>query len=274
MKKHSQNSTDGVRSSSLSSLSNLDDHPIIEWISQHGRTLIYSLLGGFVLLLGFYLLMSNNASKDEANYQLADIQFQTFEKSNDPTGAKQAEALSSLTKILQEQPDLHAKYDGSIAQTLINRDQIGLAIPFAQETLKRVSQDLLPFYQEYAQITLLVAENQNAEALKRSMALKEQMILNLQQSSAEVKDQSLGGFLFAFNLLRTAFLQQKVGDKVLEQKSWEEWKRYTSTNQSVSTIPTMDRKALFTVSRLFTEGSLSLDQYIETRLSALATSGQ
>jgi len=262
MKKHSQNPTNAS-----TPLFELEDHPMIHWISEHGKSCLYAILGVFVLLLAIYLWLSSSSTQDEVNYQQANGQFQNFEKSQDPT--KQEDAFLALTQILNRQPALHAKYDGLLAQTLIDRNQIDLAKPFAEATLTRVSQDQLPYYQEYSQLTLLITQNQLNEAIKGSLLLKEKMLEQLQQSESEAHGPSFGGYLFALNFLRTAFLQQKAKDYQGELKSWQEWKSYTDTNQSVSTNPLVDRKALFTVSHLFKEGSLSLDQYIDMRIKAI-----
>lgn len=257
---------------STSPLFELDGHPFMDWVSRHGQTILYAILGVFGALLAAYFWLSGGSTLAEKDFQVANEQFNLFQQdsSSADSSSPQEEALIGLTQLLKNHPDLQAKYEARIAQILIDRNQAEKAKPFAHSVFERVGKDDQPFYVEYAQITLLVAANQYEEAIKRSIALKEQMIAAAQNDQSENIAQAPGGMLFASNLLRIAFLQQRVGASAAEYKSWEEWKSMTSSTNRVAIAPNIDRKPFFTLAQLFSDGTVSLDQYIDMRLQKLA----
>lgn len=265
MKKHLQHSE--KENSSLSVLG-LDGNPFIEWITRHGETLLYVVLGAFIVLFGGYLWFAGSSTQAEGEFQNANEQFYVFQQGAEtPPQAKQ-EALSKLTQLIVKQPDLSAKYDARVAQILIDRNEFKQAEPFAESSLERVSKDHIPFYVDYAQITLLIAASKFEEALTRSIALKEQMLKDMVQWGEGTKNHSFGEVLFAFNLLRIPFLQQQVGATAEELQSWNDWKSYMAPG--IHSLPTaFNTKALFTVAQLFSDGSVSLDNYIDMRLQML-----
>ncbi len=256
-------------------LLSLEDNPIIQWISKHGEKILYSILGAFSLLILIYFWQSGTSAKIEGDYQSASREFQAFQQAaKSGQNLELQDSFQKLTLIMNQLPDLHAKYDGVIAQTFIDLNDIKQAKPFVLSTLQRVGKDNLPFYNEYAQITLLIGEGQIANAIQRSLALKKEMIQNLEQMEKEPGTQTtepaFGSSLYAFNLLRIAFLEQQVGDRAKELESWEEWKMYTS-HTNTRPLPPVDRKAFFNIAQLYNEGALSLDNYIQIRLKSLET---
>lgn len=270
MKKHSESLPKGTSSSSLF---NLDGNPVIDWISLHGEKLLYSILAAFSVLILGYLWLSGSSTKMEGDYQSASREFQAFQQAAKSGQIQEMEGTyQKLALVMTQLPDLHAKYDGQIAQAFIDMNDIKQAKPLALATLQRVSKDNLPLYNEYSQITLLIEEGQYANAIQRSLALKQAMIQKLEQKEQEVGAQAaeptFGSLLFAMNLLRTAFLEQQVGDRAKEIESWEEWKMYTSHTNS-RPLPPVDRKAFFTIAQLYNEEALSLDNYIQSRLKSL-----
>lgn len=257
----------------------LEQHPFISWVMEHGENILYTLLGAFLLLLIAYMWFAGSSTKDIGDFRKAHEEFQTFQKpSASGDSINQGEALAKLTQTLQQQPSLQAKYDGLIAQTLIERNEVAEALPFAESTFLRIGKDNLPFYIDYSEITLLIGQNHYDEAIKRSSALKEKMLKilsNEKASSSQLVDQStkessFGEFLYAFNLLRIAFLQGYAGTPDQEIKSWQEWKEYTSPIGMQNLGSNFDVKAFFTTAQLFNEGPLSLNYYIDERLQTLA----
>ncbi len=274
MKKQFENSQKNAALSVLRSEEDLDGNRVIEWISRYGEKLLYSILIIFSLLFLGYAWQSGTSTKMKGDYQAASNEFQAFQNSAKLGQTKEMdEAYQRLALIMDKLPDLHAKYDGTLAQTFIDLNDIKRSMPLALSTLQRVSKDQLPFYDEYARITLLIEEGQYANAIQRSNSLQERLIQNLQQSeesktTSTTSEPTFGSLLFAFNLLRTAFLEQQVGDTTKELESWKEWKMYTSyTNRRP--LPPVDRKAFFTIDQLYNEGALSLDGYIQTRIESL-----
>jgi len=265
-KQHSQQPLPQIKESDL--LHGMEDNPFVQWITDNVQKIFYTFAGAFILLFALYFWLSSGSAKAETDYYNATQDFQTFQNasdSDDPVAQKAA--FDKLNQILTRRPDLHAKYDGLIAQTFLNRNEVNEAKPFADATLSRVSKDHLPLYIEYAQITLLIEQNQYSEALKRSVALKGQMTQLATQGEKEKQKRTFGDSLFAFNLLRIAMLEQKAGTPQEERNSWEEWKKYTTGTGNVQGI---DSKSFFAVANLFSEGQISLNSYIDARLQQLS----
>ncbi|MCE5317403.1 MAG: hypothetical protein LLG04_08570 [Parachlamydia sp.] len=187
------------------------EHPIVQWISQNGRSLLWLLLGLVALFLIGYRLLSGYGGSGAKDYFAVDKELGTFLTANrSETGAAQAkESLEKLTRLLNNHPDLRAKYEGLIAQELIVRGDATAALPLAERTLARVSKEHIPLYSDYSATTLLIEKGSYPEALNQATAL--QAKLNEKDSSG----------LFAANLLRIAMLNQKLGKKEDELKAWQ-----------------------------------------------------
>lgn len=227
--------------SKLSFLETLEDHPVYEWFKEHGQKLAYLILGLFLLLFIIYLWSHKSSAKTDVDYMQSYQIFDSFQR--DPS----TEHLQALEELLKRNPDLHSKYDGIIAQILINNNLTTNAKPFAENTLQRVKKDNLPSYNEFAAISLLSAEGNDADALKRSTDL---------QPSLEAADLEL---LAAYNLLRQAMLQQKVGLLQEELASWQAWQKYANAHpQSAASM-----------SALFAESQLTLNDYVNARIAHL-----
>src|SRR5689334_10451998 len=136
MKKSHNNQAAQVEKIDLSD--SLADHPFIQWVSQNGKNLLWILLA----LIIFFLLFNRftgGSGGTEANYLSAENEFITFQKSiNGKSDPKvQKESLDKLKAILKSYPALQAKYDGPIAQTLIDQGDIKEATTFVDRTLAR-----------------------------------------------------------------------------------------------------------------------------------------
>lgn len=267
MKKHLQNS---AKENSLASGLGLDGGSFSDWITRHGETLLFVVLGAFALLFGGYLWFVGSSTQAEEDFQKANEQFNIFQQENEATPKANQESLSKLTQLIAKQPDLGAKYDALISQVLINRNDYKQAKLFAEAALDRVSKDQIPFYVDFANITLLIAGNHFEEAIKQSINLKEEMLKNIVQWKEGTNEKSLGELLFVFTVLRIPLLQQLAGDKDGERQGWEEWKSYL--NPMLHSLPAaFNVKAFYTVAQLFTDGSVTLDNYIDRRMQILSS---
>lgn len=239
-----------------------EEHPFMEWISKHGKNILYGLLAVLCLLFVIFLWLSQGSAEAAVDYKNATVYFQQFEKVTN-TPASQEENLENLNKILAKYPDLHSKYDGKIAQTLINRNQIEKATPFVNATLLRTRADGLEKYSDFSKITLLISTSQNKEALELSKTLQSKMISEKQKGLSQEGDD----LVFAINLLRIAFLQQAIGNVDEETKAWQDWMNYSSLNSAIE--PKFDTKAFASAASIFTDGNISLTDYINSRIQTL-----
>jgi hypothetical protein len=124
----------------------------------------------------------------------------------------------------------------------------------------RIRNDQVPYYEEFAAITLLIAQKDYATALKKSQELKQDLL----KSATSQQERTFGDILYAYNLLRIALLEQKAGTAENEQAAWSEWNTYAKASTNSASIRAA---AFYTLDSLFSEGSLSLGSYIKTRTS-------
>lgn len=235
-----------------------DESPFIQWISTYGRYLLLLAIGLITLLLVIYRMVSGGSGNAERDYLSADQAFTLFARplAADTDPAANKEALTQLKSYLNRYPELHAKYDGLIAQTLLYRGEMEEATQFAALALNRTAGETPSFYSEYSQTTLLIGSQHYSDALARAQALHQKML------KAE-KPNAFGETLFAFNLLRIAILQQQIGLKKDELQTWQEWKGYLNKASGAAFQRLVEQ---------FTENKISLLNYIEAREKVLKNS--
>jgi hypothetical protein len=243
----------------------LDDGQITEWFSEHGKNILYALMGIIGLLVIIYALSSSQNNKAEQEYIQAANDFTYFSKVNNVSDpALTANALDRLKGIMSNHPELNAVYGGAIAQTLLNRSQTEEAKPYAAATLARVKSNNLPFYNEYAENTLLISQQNYSQALEKSQALQQKMIQDIESPAHEY---SFGDELFALNLLRIAMLQQATNNPA-ELQTWQEWKGYAGLGGTAPAV-NVDSQAFRTVVQQLAVGSISIPDYISHREALL-----
>jgi tetratricopeptide (TPR) repeat protein len=223
MKKHHKHLPSPFETAPSSSFFNIDWDTISHWISEHLKEGIIGVAALFFLLALLYYSMFGHLQNIEADYFKAATAFQTFSSSTENAETRQA-ALNTLDTLLAQRPELHAAYDGLIAQILINEGRIQEAEPFARAALLRTQKNDLSHYTDFAQTTLLIGEKKFAEALVKTEALTQKMTESSQNHT--LAKQSFGETLLAFNLLRLAMLDQKTGATQKELKTWETWESF------------------------------------------------
>lgn len=245
--------------------SSWEDNPAIQMLAQYGRNALIALLAIIALVFLVYRVTMIGKAQEEMDFWNADKEFRTFTANEteltDPLAIE--DALIKLNALMNSNPELNAKYDGMIAQTLINRGDAGDAIPFANRGISRTKSENTPFYTSYSESTLLIAQQRYEDALKQSQALDSQMRDAIQKNAA-AQDRKFGDTLFALNILRIGILQQQLGLKNEERKTWQEWKQYSS---GTATSPLA--KAFQHQRAIFSEGKTSISDYIDGRLAAL-----
>lgn len=244
----------------------LDEGRLTDWLSEHGKNILYGLAGILGLLVLIYAFSSGQTSKAEQEYIQAANDFAYFSKSDAQDPALTQAALDRLKNTMSKHPELHAVYDGAVAQTLLNRSKVDEAKPYAASTLKRVTSNDLPFYKDYAETSLLISQMDFKSALEKAQALQQNMSEII---AAQSDDRSFGDELFALNLLRVGMLQQEAGDKAGELKTWQEWKQYAGLSASNSTTLKVNPQAFRSVIQDLAIGSISLPDYISYRESLL-----
>jgi hypothetical protein len=245
----------------------LDESRITEWLIEYGSNILYMLAGTVGILILIYAFSSGQHSKAEQEYIQAANDFTYFTKSYDSKNPVPLnDAFNRLNSLMKKHPELHAAYDGALAQTLLNRTQIEEAQPFALATLARVKSNDLPFYRDYAETTLLIGQLNFKQALENALALQQKM---KDQIANDPSARSFGDELFALNLLRVAMMQQEIGDKAAEMKTWNEWRGYAGLNGKHQATGNVNPQAFRSVIQKLAIGSISLPDYISNRESLL-----
>lgn len=253
-----------------SALDYLDEGVFIDWISRYKNAIFYGLVIAVALLILFFRFSSGSRGKAEVNYLQAAKEFQiaVSPKQQDPSIAEHA--LSQLNAMMDQYPELHAAYDGTIAQTLLSRGQVAEAQPYAASTLERTRSDELSFYRSFAQTTLLIAQQKYEEARNQALSLQQKMEELLQTSWQQV-EMEFGEELFTWNLFRIGMLSQLLGDRAGELKAWNEWRQYAGLDEG-GRLQHLDAQDFLIATQALAIGTTTLSDYIDQRLKVLKSS--
>lgn len=236
----------------------LMDHPIVVWMSRNLRMILQTGIVIIALLFVVYRFSSSNSAQAQSDYIKAANDYSQLANTKSTASAlDQQKALDDLRDILNNHPDLAPKYDGWLAQTLLNQNKTDEALPFAKAALKRTEQNNLPLFTNFANTSLLISKGDYPQALIDSVNLKEQIINNMNADKTE-------SLLLAFTQLRIAMLNNLSNNPTAERTSWNEFKQYATSG------PYTD--AFQSLSSSFTIGKISLSAYIDARLKALQQS--
>ncbi len=230
----------------------LDEEGFLSLVSKYGSIVLYVTVALVAILFAAYRFSSHEAANFEEDYLNAANRYAQIQTLSDPE--KKQAAVEDLRQILAKHPEFNANYQGNLAQALLEQGFVNQAIPLANETIKRVSNDQLSHYLHFATTSLLIEQQQYQEALAAALVLKE-----------HVKDNDL---LNALNLVRIGLLQQQLGNREEELAAWKEWKRYAGSIGIAPEIKTLDPKIYFVIQNYYGQGALSLSNYIDSRMEA------
>lgn len=260
------NNTDSSESlNKLKLAEEFTDHPIMIWVNDNRKNLLMIFLATLIVLIVAYRIIANQHSNSEAAYLEAQADFLRFQDltlaSVEP--AIRDEAFNKLDAIIHRYPNLHLKYDGLIAQTLIIDKKIVDAKKFGMTAFERVSKETSPHYLDFAKITLAIEEGLYPDALQQSKELKERMVAEAERASDDSIKLTFGSTLYLFNLIRIAMLSEQLGNKVEETNAWENLLQLATGNAPLSKI--IDTSEVQATLAIFTEGKATLWKYIADR---------
>ncbi len=215
----------------------------IDWVKTHLMTV--AGIGAFIAVsaVGISKWVKGDAQVD---YLAADMAYNHWE------GDKN-EQFVKLQKLIRKHPELHAKYDGAIAQKLLSNSEKGLATSYGKATLKRIG-DFSPYYKEFSACSLMIADQKLEQALHEAKTLKASMDGDdrfWEQKSTLIRH---GCILYAYNLLRIAMLEKLAGTPQGELEAWAEMK-----------------EAYLLIQQNFQSQEISLLDYIKYREEALTS---
>jgi hypothetical protein len=229
-----------------------------DWMRQHMSSII-AVGVGILAVAGWTLYQWKIGNPGD--YLAAEKMFNEWQ-------GDRSDKLIKLQKILKHHPELHAKYDGRIAQKLLLSSEQGLAASFSKATQKRIG-GFSPYYTQFSNCSLLIGEKKFEEALAQSKALKaslDQDELFWKSKSEIVKH---GSVLYGYNLLRIAFLQQTLGNPLEELAAWKDFKREAGWLESELPTREFDPAAFQQICQNFQKNDVSLKDFIHYRETVL-----
>lgn len=217
-----------------------DQTPIIEWFSKNKQMILGGLGSLLAVLLILYYVLSSRATQAENDFSAAEVAFQHVQENQDIN-----ENLALLYTLLDRRPELHAKYDAALAQILLIKQEPIVAAPYAERVFKRVEGDGLDFYESYGRNSIVIESGDYKTGYDNAKALKTQM--------DESATKNFGNLLYGYNLIRLATLEQLLGYKQEELKTWDQLLNFSAFSE---------------VNQLFMDGRISLQDYIAARKQA------
>jgi hypothetical protein len=238
-------------------LNQLNEAEVLEWLTRNSKKMLYALAALIACIFLLYQASSRSANRLEADYIKAANEFALFSR-----GEKEEESLQELLGLMNKNPELHAAYDGAVAQALLNQNHWLEAEPLALSTLKRTASDTLSAYRQFAEISLLVAAQKWSDALEQAQKFQQTLALQLNEPVKKAEDFGKTE-LFALNLLRIGMLQQQLGDSKGELDTWQLWKEYAGLE--AGTASQIDSAAFRAINQQFAQGVVSLPDYFAYR---------
>lgn len=229
-----------------------------ELIEQYGKPVLISMLLLFVAFVVLYRISSGTRTEALETYLSAETQFKRFMSvtPGNPQSAKQS--LEEIQATMVEEPELQTKYDPPLAQKLISIEQVNPALPLAKSTLSKQNFEQLPYYRDFAEITLLIETHRYDEALETSQKLLSDLDSNQELAFTHPEKQTFGPLLYAYNLIRIAMLQKKLGQFEGEQNTWNLFSEYQEN------FPEATAQIAPLINSL-RSGTYTLDNYMEER---------
>ncbi len=231
----------------------------IDWIKSHLTTV--AAIGAFIAV-GVVGVSKWIKGDSQVDYLAAEMAYDHWE-------GEKNEHFIQLQKLIRKHPELHAKYDGAIAQKLLSNSEKGLATSYGKAALKRMG-DFSPYYKDFSTCSLLIADQKLEEALQNAKVLKAAM--NSDDRFWEKKSDLIrhGCILYAYNLLRIAMLEKAAGTPQGELEAWAELKRNAGWHGAQPTSRTYDPEAYLLIQQNFQNKEISLLDYIKYREEAIS----
>lgn len=209
---------------------------LASFLTQYGKPLLLAAGLLIALLLGGYLWHAASRGEAEGDYLLAETSFQQLTKVQaGETSLADNPSFVTLKKMLAKHPELGARYDGPLAQTLLKLGDVPLAVVYADLALKELAKENMPFYEEYAKTSLLIAQGDYRDAFKRASFLQKRMKEEMQTKNSSVT-RGFSPQLFLANQLRLAALLQQLDLPAEELKAWQEVEQLAASSHFLDEV--------------------------------------
>ncbi len=206
---------------------------MINKIKEHSKALTWILSFLVVASALSYRLTKQREAGLERDYLNAQAAFEKLQKGD-------SASFSQLFDVCKRRTNLRSAFAPAMAAHLIAQKRLEEARPFLPAPSKG-------WHGRYAQTSLVIAEQEYVGALAEAQALHEELLKSGSDHTA---------LLLAFNLVRIATLERKVGTKEGELKALQTFDRLDNTVKS----------SLFS---LISEQDASLKEYLSYRMRTL-----
>ncbi len=237
----------------------------IDWVSEHSKIVLITLASLLILLFSAAQLtgkLSGNGRSDFIEAQSAYTAWVSADISD-------AELFKKLEKPLKRHPELQAKFGSLIAQHFLALNDPENAETFAKQAWKRTGNLLSPYYAEFSQTSLLIAQGKLDAALKAAKGLKEKMGEDSPFWESRDKMIRSGGLLYAYNLIRVAALEREAGTAEGELAAWDELLKNSGWTSATPSSKMFDPEVYSILGHAFQDGGISLMDYIQQRKAQL-----
>jgi hypothetical protein len=210
-----------------------EENKFIAFVSKHWSKLLLGVLAVACLAVWAERFLKSDENQSRQDFLIVQQIFDKFQKGQN----LQEESLESAENILARHPELHPKYDAMLALAFFSQAKEAEGLKYAQLLLKKVKEELPPYYEAFARCTLLISEANYSQAYKDSLALHDML-------QGQQRYQNLD----AMNTLRLLFLAERLGDSQQKQAFWKKLEHHPG---------------FAALQPLFHEGTLSLEHYIQ-----------
>jgi len=238
-----------------------------DWLADNGKMVLIIATALIVLLFSIYQMIGKFSGRSRSDFTQADIAFSQWASKEkfDP------ELFKQLQKPLSSHPELNQKFGAMIAQRLLSFNEGKKAQFFGQAALKRTQGASTDYYTQFSKSSLMISDGKLKEALVEAKKLKLALEEDVGFWASQPRTARSGSLLYAFNLVRIAFLEKEAGSPMGELLAWQELIRKSGWNGVPAESPTYDPEAYGALLHNFKEQDVSLLDYIHTRLNALSS---
>lgn len=239
-----------------------------EWmflLQKHYKTILSSIMGGVLLLFLVYQLFHRFQGTSRTDYIEANSLFNEWFSA--PKADK--DSFQKLEKVISRHPELETKFGALIAERCLQLNDKTSAKKHALAAIKRTGSS--SYYEQFAKTSLQIADGKTKDALSASKGLK----LEMEEDTAfwEKQDSLVrhGSLLYAFNLLRIAFLEKEAGTPITEMKAWEDFEKHLGSVNAGFMVKTDHPEAYQMLAQSFSDQNISLLDYIQHRKQVLSS---
>jgi hypothetical protein len=236
-----------------------------DWVAANQKVVVAALGTLVVLVFCLFQLTGRFSAKHKSDYFELNKAFSAWlsDESHSP------KILRSLERPLREHPEVEAKFGTHIAQRMLALGDVKRADRYGSAALHRARNMTSSYYERFSRNTLAISKGQFEVALAEALRFKQE--LELDDLFWEGKDKFIrsGTVLYAYNLMRIAALQRQIGSKEGELKAWQELIKNAGWKESPVYSKTYDPEAYSLLAQNFSQGDVSLLEYIEQRCKEL-----